>query len=363
MTHFADNIWYPLGVQSVVREVCMDEHRPPPVALNFEGIKPSGPRFQSQAPCVVPDGRLLIFTGPSGFGSHRVGEFIRCPHRYALVHEPTLRPQAGHLDGVVQKYIELLAELSRVGSEAQQSTDFTRRGTLFHVGVSHFYARMGCRQGGVLVDGTHYNDEDLFYLPEEACDLAAQRIPDAFKVLGTSLALLKRYIEWASRRREGRIHAVETVYTLPLSSGRYHTARIDLVTQDELTQAIRFVDHKVLNRARGAPASYQSSLQILAHKAIGRHAYPQNFGGVWINAVDAKDDGSTSEIAVYRDRVPRAPGLERDAVRLLDKTRSEIARLREAGTPLSQWIRVPVSDRSWRGCSRCPVWDQCVFGA
>ena len=337
-----------------------------PVPLSFRGVRPYAPRCDPQAPTAVEDGRQLIFTGPSGFGSHAVNTYLRCPHKFALTYDVG-RPDwaAGaafnDLPAATQRFLQLAQELSRADGSPSSSTEYTKRGTLVHVGISHYYARMGCQQGGVTVDGEVHTDPDDFYTPEEACDLAAQRVEEGFKVLGTSMHLLKRYLDWAKRRQHDRVLAVETVYTLPLPSGHYHTARLDLVTQD-ITGMVRFVDHKTLSKPKNPGKQYTYALQILGHKAIGRELYGSRFNGVWINAIDAGDDGSAPEIGVHIARVPPVPALERNTVSLIDQTRQQIEWRRAHQQPPELWPRVPFGDNSWRSCARCPVRERCIHG-
>lgn len=309
--------------------------------VNFAGTQPT----QHASAVVRPDGRILIWTGASGFGAHAVEEYLTCPHRFAL--RQLDKPRGpGHPMPVAD--LALLRSL--LCAEPRKDTYYMRRGTLVHVALSHHYAQAGARQGGVVVDGVLYTDPEVFYAPLEAMDLYAAGSGDEGKVLAEARAAFLRYVEWARPYDAGlRFLGVETVAEVEVPGGFRHTARFDLVTENALGR-VQVHDHKTLSQPENAHEDYRFSLQILGQKAIGLHKWGSRFDGVFINAVSA-----VKEKACERNLVPTAGLIERDTLRIIGRARSEIQA--KTGLPPSAWPRVPSSH-----CRNCPVQTRCVFG-
>lgn len=206
--------------------------------------------------------KILLNTGPSPRGAHRLEAALTCPQLYAY------------------HYI--------LGLDLGDRTPLVR-GSLGHVGLAHFYSRLRAEQ--------QHTDPEVFYTPHEAIDLVAP----TFGTLGLELApLVHRALDkYLANYAVERLHveAVETIREtyFPASFdtqwGRRHwvTARWDLVTKDPAGRYWIY-DHKFVGKVEARTiARYTNSIQFLLLQHMGREAYGEKFGGVRMNLVGVSD--------------------------------------------------------------------------
>lgn len=314
-----------------------------PLMINFADTEPTVHAVSA----IRPDGRVLIWTGSSGFGAHAAADYLTCPHRFVRVYG---QGGPGGPTGHPLPVSDLTLLRSYLKQAISRKTYYMRRGTLVHVALSHHYARIGASQGGVIVDGVLYQDPEVFYTAQEALDLYAAGSGDEGKMLAEARAAFARYLAFAVPRDHGlRFIGVETVAKLPLPGGFEHSARLDVVVETQIKR-VQIWDHKALSRPEEPGADFRFALQMLGQKAVGRYLYGQRFDGVIINAVS-----TNAEKSCERELVPPAPGLERNTSAILHRVHAEVKA--RAALPPSSWPQNPGSH-----CRQCAAMNACVWG-
>lgn len=144
---------------------------------------PKGASTQRTPPPSDDSQQMLIDAGRSEFGWSRIGNFFKCPLLYGI----------GQVAG-----IQLIPG------------DGLTRGSMGHTAAAHWFARWGCRQGGVVVDDTVFgrDDADRFYSPEDAVEVWVERNGRGQEFLGRVIDSFRAY---TAKHPEppGRILAVE----------------------------------------------------------------------------------------------------------------------------------------------------------
>jgi hypothetical protein len=207
----------------------------------------------------VPDagGRILINTGASPRGVHRLELVKRCPQLFAYRH--ILKLDLGSRDPLV-------------------------RGSLLHIGLAHHYAREKAANEGT--------NPDVFYEPLDAIERAAPLFgADGERLKPIALAGVKGYIAHYAVEAFTIVSVEELVVT---TVGGYPlTARWDLVTQDRAGK-FWIYDHKGTGSIDAKSSGrYDLSLQFLAMQWMGQEKWGANFGGVRVNLVGLIRPGFT----------------------------------------------------------------------
>jgi len=210
---------------------------------------------------LTPDagGRILINTGPSPRGVHRLETALRCPQLHAYTHYVK-----GALDG--------------------ESRDPLVRGSLLHVGLAHYYARMKAE-----VEGTNPN---RFYEPMDAVERAAPLFgADGMRLREIVIPRVRGYIAHYAVEQFDIVSVEELVATMV--GGYPLTARWDLVVRDR-SGKFWIYDHKGTASIDAKSTSrYDLSLQFLAMQWMGREKWGEFFGGVRVNLVGFQREGFT----------------------------------------------------------------------
>lgn len=235
---------------------------------------------------LAPGGKILLNTGPSPRGVHRLELALKCPQLYAYSH--VLGFDLGDRRALV-------------------------RGSLGHVGLAHYYARLKAAQ-----DGT---DPEAFYEEHEAIDRAAP----AFGGLGLEMQpIAHRAVDgylanFAAERF--RVLAVEHLVETRVM-GHLLTARWDLVAEDAAGK-IWIYDHKFVGRAdSGTAKRYTTAIQFLAIQHMGREVYRERFGGVRINLVGCENQ------TFWRESPEAAPHLLTEFPQIIDDAEAVIERMK-----------------------------------
>jgi hypothetical protein len=220
---------------------------------------------------VSGDERILLDAGSSGRGWSWRSNLLRCVHRFALI-------EAGYTG---------------------DDRDALLRGSLFHVGGAHYYARRQAKQLGA--------DPDDYYDPLEAMERACIVEPARRPFLPICEQALEAYErKWAHDGHE--ILAVEHLVAMDIvgpTTGKVykHTARIDLITRQH--GKVWVWDHKT----HGAPANsrkrtgFELSGQVIGLSWWARQTYGLDFAGFIINLVRL----DTKEIKMERFKPKIAP--------------------------------------------------------
>jgi hypothetical protein len=228
--------------------------------------------------------KILLDTGPSSRGWHRLEAMARCARFYGW------------------RY----ANGRGVGDDrlADPTTDEKLvRGSIGHVGLAHVYARERARKLG--------ENPDRYYFPEEAMELVARKFGSVgLEMLPTAQKAVAAYLQFYATDQFD-ILGVEKIYSTMVSDSRGRgpypfTARIDL-EYAESSGKIVLVDHKFISKIESKTLKrYTLSGQFLGHRWIGQAVYGDRFGGVVVNLVQVGDNPRFSRLAL-----PPAPGLEK----------------------------------------------------
>jgi hypothetical protein len=282
--------------------------------------------------------KLLIDTGPSRRGWHRLEAHLRCPQLYAWGYG-----QAGSANPEV-------ALASRLRFPPGPPLV---RGSIGHAGLAHLYARLQAVQ--------ERSDPDQFYLPTEAMRLVAHSFPtDSFAKLGKEMLpiaerVVRAYAEHFSHEK-WKIVAVEHEEETHFGQFLY-TARVDLEYEDRAGK-IWFLDHKLVNRVEAKVLQrYTLSGQILGLLHLGSRKYGERFGGVQLNLL------GVNPIAFIRHIPDPAPWLLERFPEVVKLAEEAISRTDEL---VRQNLTVPAAPSEftcWNSYGRCPAFELCRWGA
>lgn len=240
------------------------------------------------APSPVPPAPVLLDTGPSARGAHRLQTALTCPALFAF-----------------QKLMKHEAALGDRGPLV--------RGSIGHVALAHHYARLGAVQ--------HNIDPETYFPPETAIDMVAEK----FGTMGRSFQRLihdayKHYQAHYSVERHEVVGVECPVdYQVPTPDGPIRfTQRWDLLTRDDAGR-MWITDHKFVGQIQAKTIDrYALSIQFTGMVWLGHTLYGTNFGGVRLNLV-----GVGPRFNFMRPTLPPAP----DAVRRFPATLAHAERV------------------------------------
>lgn len=272
----------------------------------------------------MTDERVLLNSGASKRGWHRLERYLRCPRLFAL-----------HSAGLLGN-----------GSNSEPLV----RGSLVHVGLAHHFARLQAKQGNLA--------PERFYTPQEAMDLVAptfgklgsELLPVASETVAAYLALYSD---------EGwKILHVEQEFTTEISDGtrtRTYTLRPDLGVEDS-SGRVWIIDHKCQAHI-GHIERYTLSGQFLGLQLLGRQLYGAAFGGCIVNAIQA-----WPKFKVKKYPVDSAPESLKRFPQLVLDVEDQIARLENEGRDPMDWPGACSEFMCTNVYDRCEAFEICRFG-
>lgn len=233
--------------------------------------------------------KILINTGPSRRGWHRLELALRCLRLYALSH--LLKLDSAHRPALV-------------------------RGSLLHIGMAHIYAQMrAARTGG---------DPGRYYDPVPAIEVASHL--EEYQPYGEQLReicqdVVASYLVTTPENID--VQAVEEVVEAHFGGKYLLTQRWDLLYKDK-SGRFWVRDHKSAAKPNASTIMrYSLSGQFLAAQLIGRARYGDQWGGVELNILGMEKNKKTGAYPVIRERVKPAPGalerFSRDMVEMEDR--------------------------------------------
>lgn len=272
--------------------------------------------------------KILINTGPSPRGWHRLEAFLRCPQLYAW----------GYGQG---------------GSNPERAARFALtpplvRGSLGHAGLAHTYARLYAAQWNA--------DPDKYYKPLEAMDRVAAEFGDLGReMLPIASAAVRRYVERFGHER-WEIVGVEKLEETEFLGYRY-TARVDLEYRDR-SGKIWFMDHKFVGKIEAkVQRRYAMSGQVLGLWHLGARKHGTAFGGVQMNLVGCNDDSFlrfVPEPAPFMlQKFPSVVAAAEVGIELLETEIND-------GTPIPA---SPSEFTCMTSYGECPAFELCRWGA
>jgi hypothetical protein len=285
----------------------------------------------------APASPILLDTGPSKKGAHRLQAILTCPALYGFTKR--FDPARG----------------LRSHPAADENRGPLVRGSIGHVALAHHYARRGCEQNGLPLD--------TYFPPHEAIDLVANK----FGPLGDKFRSLihRAYDGYAAfyAMEPRRVHAVEYVREVqvpdPNHPGVFNefTQRWDLVEKDD-SGRYWITDHKfVSDLGEKTLVRYTLSIQFLSMAWLGWKVFGSAFGGVYLNLVGV---GSEDKIGFRRKPLAPAP----DAVRRFPATVAYAEALAKSWEGISAWDlpRVYSEQVCMTPYGPCSCFDLCRFG-
>ena len=216
------------------------------------------------------NGKYIIHTSESPFGSHRYETFSICKRRYWL------------------KYVN--AQIHNKGGTARGI------GTLIHLALAQYYMKIKNKQNKVNID---------LYEPMEAVELMANTYGLADHIEKVRTIFNNYVLKYGVEDSSKSIMSVEEIYGIVLEHERLKdmyaplTARIDLVYRGSNSGKVYFMDHKTSGFiSQNHIKFYSMSSQILFLQYIGEVVYGNDFGGVVINSIQ------TGEKSLFKREKP-----------------------------------------------------------
>ena len=278
------------------------------------------------------DDPLIIFTGPSPRGWHRLQQAAECLQRYAWSYE-----------NGPKKDISKKPPLAI--------------GTLWHLALAQHYSRMKMQQEG--------HNPNEYMDPEEAVRFVAH-VTGVERHVG---AVFPSFGEYKRRNfgdiRNMRIVEVETLFDgtidpspvmkrLGATSYRL-TGRIDLMYED-LSGRLWCSDHKTTARLTSRhKLFYGISGQLLGYQHLVRQKHPE-LAGMKVNLIQH------TNFKNERITLPRSPLLERQFQDRAIDIEMQIEQIKAPGRPVDSWPKAMTELACYHRYGACDHLDRCRFG-
>jgi PD-(D/E)XK nuclease superfamily len=212
--------------------------------------------------------KILINSGPSSSGWHRIEAFLLCPRRFAYKH---------------------LLKIDGGGKRAMSL------GTLVHAGLAHHYARKKAT--------AEEKDPEAFYSVDDAIAAAGAHgaVEGNETLVATARDIVNKYL-LSYAMEQLKVVSVEEEYRAVLRDTWPFTARYDLVFCDACGK-VWIRDYKTAAKPTSATAAaYSLSGQVLMMQVMGRKLWGSAFGGVRLDLIQ-----SIPPFAVRRESPFAAP--------------------------------------------------------
>jgi hypothetical protein len=215
---------------------------------------------------------ILLDTGPSERGAHRIMTAGKCLRQYAYDIQASSGPKTTTKNPAFMV------------------------GTMLHLMLAHRYAHKAFTDGAVILDAA-----DRVLTRADAPNILTPLIALSEFVLRDSSGMSDQFYDqvltayaaydtkYGSEAR-WRVLGVEQQYRvhlpgLPPEISLY-TQRADLVVEDKSTGLVYFVDHKkAYEISAKTAAQYTLHGQFLGYAKLGRHFFKEKFGGVMLNRI------------------------------------------------------------------------------
>ncbi len=274
---------------------------------------------------------ILIDPGPSARGWHRAETFLRCPQLFAWKY----RAGKGGNGTPSGK------------SPLDDNRSALSLGSLIHVGLAHYYARLRERQ--------HGRDPEAYYTPTEAIRELGIRKGSTPEIEEEARLTVDAYLShYALEEHRIKVLHVEEVFEATFE-GHPYTARVDLVW--EQAGKVYLIDHKSTQRIEARTVrAYSTSGQLIAYRWLGT-AYGDRFGGVILNLIQA---GKTPRFE--RPALEPTPNLMLKFPKLIDYAEKQIAALDAQDLDPNDWPAIPTEHTCFTRYGACPARELCRWG-
>jgi hypothetical protein len=272
--------------------------------------------------------RLLVFTGPSPRGWHRIQQFLECPQRYAWTYE------AGEGHGA--------------GNKESEESEPLVRGSLLHLGLAQHYSQMREYQ--------HGRDPDLYYSPEEAMRLVAEVRGGVWQSsVDEIVRCVQAYTEYWSQEDFKVLHVEE------LFEGQFGgfplTGRLDLVVEDRQGR-VWVIDHKGTGMLSDKQRQFYSmSGQMHAYRWLGALAFGDRLAGIRLNLVQ-----HTGKFKFVRADCEPAPHMFARFPEVVREAEQAIAQLRSENRAVNEWPMAMTELTCFHRYGKCKFAERCKWG-
>ena len=273
--------------------------------------------------------RLLVFTGPSPRGWHRIAQFLECPSKYAWRYEAGTtghRAPTGPLDEAVPLV----------------------RGSLIHLGLAQHYSRMRETQAG--------RDPETYYTPHEAMDIISEAKG------GTYASEVKECKDCISKYLDHYYHEdfkvlrVEELYEGTFD-GYPLTGRLDLVVEDRQGR-VWVIDHKTTGfLSKKQRMFYSISGQMHAYRWLASMQYGERLAGMRLNMVQ-----HTNGFKFERFDLEPAPHMFANFPRVIREAEEAIQRFKDEGRAPKDWPMAVSELTCFHRYGACEHIEKCKWG-
>jgi hypothetical protein len=280
---------------------------------------------------------IILLTGPSERGWHRIETAITCLQLYAFKYERADKMDDGRVAASLRNKRE------------EEASPALVKGSLFHLALAQHYRRMQARQEG--------DDEDNWCEPEEAVELVA-RAKDQLNYVDLVLNCYDVYktTYWDDEELY-RILAVEEARSTQVGPYRI-TGKLDLVWED-LNGRVQGVDTKTTGSITKRQRDYYTvSGQLIGYNRMLEEAYKnQMLAPFLINLVELSENAKCERLI----RKP-APHMWRSYEAAIVRAEEEIEKYQKAGIRQDEWPKALSEQTCFRRYGECPYLEACRFG-
>lgn len=278
----------------------------------------------------MADERLIIFTGPSPRGWHRIGMFLECPSKYAWAYEAKEEGTRAPT-GPLQEAVPLV------------------RGSLIHLGLAQHYAQVREYQN----DG----DPDRYYPPEDAMRIVAEAKGGTWaSEVDECVQCVHAYFDHYANE-DLKVLRVEEAYKGDFG-GFPLTGRLDLVVEDR-SGKVFVMDHKTTGFLSAKQRTYYSvSGQMHTYRWLAAKEYGERFGGMRVNLIQ-----HTNGFKFARYDLDPAPHMFTNFPRIIKEAEEAILRYRAEGRKPSEWPMAVSELACFHRYGACEFLDKCKWGA
>jgi hypothetical protein len=284
----------------------------------------------------------ILYTGPSPRGWHRLQQVLECPQKFAW------RYRWGR-EGYDDDSDRVRAVAAK--SEDTENKPGLNRGTLLHLGLAHYYARLREEQNG--------RDPELYLKPADAIRVFSQVHGYPYTLhCDDMVECVKSYIEKYGVSDKFKILHVEELFEATIG-GYLFTGRLDLVVEDTRGRVWAW-DHKGTGRIESKHREYYSvSGQLLGYRWLAQGAFGDRFAGLRINLVQHGNNDWKFE----RPQLMQAPALLAQFPQTVVDAEKRILQLEAEGRPYDQWPKAMNEMTCFGRYGACEFIEKCKWGA
>lgn len=286
--------------------------------------------------------KILLNTGPSERGWHRLEAWLRCPQLFAYAY--LIKPEGG------------------LGDRGPLV-----RGTIGHAGLAHHFARLRAKQRGDDPNAYHTIEDAMalvaamhgelgeFFLPIALRAVMAyitQFVYEDFEVVAVEEAV-RAYVKWPD--------ALVKVQPSRANEKFLITQRFDRVFKDK-GKRVWIEDHKFVAKIQGKTVTrYILSGQFHLMQWFGRALYGDAFGGARINLLECQENPDVKPKSLQLPCEPAPNALGRFARNVCDAEEG-IARLAAEGRDPWDYPAAMNEQVCLTPYGACPAFELCRWG-